>query len=174
MQYLAITARFVKIKNSILNDPHGYTQCSPMLLLLMVFCDILVQLHQINPQADRILKYTISGWPKWPWLSDCISYVFERVVVSILNSDWLQPYRSFWCLSIYPTQARKNDVITAGFRGFPSKSHFVYIGDDRWVEKLRGGWITISTFVTIKVIYICDVIFAKYRHIRTTLFTANA
>ena len=59
-----------------------------------------------NPQADRILKYTISGWPNDLDFQTVFRYVFERVVVSILNSDWLQPYRPLWHVSIYLTEIR--------------------------------------------------------------------
>ena len=57
-------------------------------------------------------------------------------------------------MSIYPLQIHKDDVITAGFRGFPKKSCVVYMDDNRGFEESLDGCLTISTFLAINVIYI--------------------
>ena len=76
-------------------------------------------------------KYNVMCWQNDLGIRSGILYAFGRVVESIINSDWLQSYCPLWRVSIYPAKSRTNDVITAGFRGFPLKSCVVYMGDKR-------------------------------------------
>ena len=49
-------------------------------------------------------RNTVCCWPNDLHIWNGISYVFEWVVVTIINSDWSQPYCPLWRVSIYPLQ----------------------------------------------------------------------